>query len=376
MTKPENRWQLLLVADDGRIIPFKRIKGVALTLMILLVSLGLACAGLVWHLTIERARHARALEQLSEANRQAAHFKNEHELVAAELVLAEARMQKAGLPISRHQTQSSREALDDTAAAEPVPESTKAGEQKKSPPMAESTTGAAAGDQSAGIESETSPPETAPGSPPKAEPTEDIATRSERPVVALGPLTVTYDAGERRYLARFRVKNAGLRSEPVSGRCVVVLKGAGLGPDAWTALPGVSLVNGKPDGKQGQVFRISRFIDMKIEAAGETDPSTVDAATVYVFDASGAPLMEKDYPIDIPVREQPLPAKSSSLKPEPQKEADPGRPTPPAMDQTGRLSGSAAAGGEQPPPTAGPTDDLPPADRVEPVKKEDTRARY
>ena len=44
MTRPEKRWQLLLMADDGRIIPFKRIKGIAVTLVILLVLLGLVCA--------------------------------------------------------------------------------------------------------------------------------------------------------------------------------------------------------------------------------------------------------------------------------------------------------------------------------------------
>ena len=37
MTKPEKRWQLLLVADDGRIVPFKRVKGVVVTVAILMV---------------------------------------------------------------------------------------------------------------------------------------------------------------------------------------------------------------------------------------------------------------------------------------------------------------------------------------------------
>ena len=59
MAKPEKRWQLLLVADDGRIIPFKRIKGIAVTLAILLVILGLVCAGLGWQLTAEKVRHRR-----------------------------------------------------------------------------------------------------------------------------------------------------------------------------------------------------------------------------------------------------------------------------------------------------------------------------
>ena len=86
MAKPEKRWQLLLVADDGRIIPFRRIKGIAVTLAILMVVLGLVCAGLGWQLTAEKVRHRRTLAQLTDANRQVVHYKSEHELITAELL--------------------------------------------------------------------------------------------------------------------------------------------------------------------------------------------------------------------------------------------------------------------------------------------------
>ena len=48
MATSEKRWQLLLVADDGRIVPFKRVKGVVVTVAILMVLLGGLCAGLGW----------------------------------------------------------------------------------------------------------------------------------------------------------------------------------------------------------------------------------------------------------------------------------------------------------------------------------------
>jgi hypothetical protein len=70
MAKPEKRWQLLLVADDGRIIPFKRIKGMVMTLTVLLVLLVLICAGLAWQLTAEKVRHRRTADQLADATRQ------------------------------------------------------------------------------------------------------------------------------------------------------------------------------------------------------------------------------------------------------------------------------------------------------------------
>ena len=87
MATSEKRWQLLLVADDGRIIPFKRIKGLVVTLAILLVALGLICAGLGWQLTAEKVRHGRTQDQLADANHQLDRYKSENELITAELVL-------------------------------------------------------------------------------------------------------------------------------------------------------------------------------------------------------------------------------------------------------------------------------------------------
>jgi hypothetical protein len=62
-----------------------------------------ACSAPDWrgNLTAEKVRHRRSADRLADADRQMAHFKSEHELIAAELVLAEARMEKAGLLIPR-----------------------------------------------------------------------------------------------------------------------------------------------------------------------------------------------------------------------------------------------------------------------------------
>ena len=92
MAKPENRWQLLLVADDGRIIPFKRVKGLVVTLVVLLGILALACTVLGWLLTAEKVRHRGAKNRLADANRLVAQYKSKHELTTAELVLAQARL--------------------------------------------------------------------------------------------------------------------------------------------------------------------------------------------------------------------------------------------------------------------------------------------
>ncbi|HSO20572.1 MAG TPA: hypothetical protein VLT88_14005 [Desulfosarcina sp.] len=297
MVKPEKRWQLLLVADDGRIVPFKRIKGVAVGVVILLVLLGLFCAGLAWQLTAEKVRHHRTQEQLADADRQITHYKREHELIAAELVLAEARMEKAGLPVPRRKE---RIAPSHTASA-----------------ANDETAAGAASDEAAAASSEAPPAEAAaslqpaapaPASPepvaadaPVDEPAPSPAPPAEKPsVVDLGDLEMAHDIDKQTLMARFRVSNENARSSPIAGHCVVVLKSEQLDRDAWQAMPDVPMTEGVPDGERGRSFRISRFIDLEIIAPVQRDPSAFTTASVYVFDASGAVLLTRDFAIDLP----------------------------------------------------------------------------
>ena len=297
MTKPEKRWQLLLVADDGRIIPFKRIKGIALTMAILLVLLGLVCVGLGWQLTAEKIRHHRALDQLTDANRQVAHYKREHELITTELVLAEARLEKAGLRSPGIGERISQQPPVMSSDTEPVFEDQPDDGEKVIEPE---TTASPDADNQAAVPPTAAPvPSVAKAAAPEGSPT-TVTAKPEPPAVTLGDLELKYDAGEKNLLARFRVINNGPRSSPVAGRCVVVLKSDWMAPEAWLPMPALTLVNGRPDGEQGQAFKISRFIDVEIKAKGQMDPSAFTTATVFVFDTSGAQVLAKDFPIVIP----------------------------------------------------------------------------
>ena len=295
MAKPENRWQLLLVADDGRIVPFKRIKGIVLTLAVLMVLLGLLCAGLGWQWTAEKVRHRKTKDQLAGANRQLNHYKSEVELITAELVLAEVRMEEAGLPVTKRRERtlqpSSPKQMDISASED-------AAEQ----PPAGKTTPEAAPARESEKEASEAPQEIV--KPAKAD-SSGVAPADEKEkekpaAVALGDLTVLHDIQKKVLMARFRIDNNAPGSSKVAGKCVVVLKNDSLEPDSWLALPKVTLVNGVPDGKNGRAFRISRFIVMELMAPAETDPSVFDTARVYVFDSSEDPILEKDYPITLP----------------------------------------------------------------------------
>lgn len=295
MAKTENRWQLLLVADDGRIVPFKRIKGIALTLAVLLVLLGLLCAGLGWQWTAEKVRHRKTKNLLADANRQLNQYKSEVELITAELVLAEVRMEEAGLPVTKRRERVSRQVSlkqpDTTATAE---ETENAPEQKMAPES----------DSARESEKEDSTPPRETAKPAEADVSEAAPTvekeKKKPAAVALGELTVNHDTRKKILMARFRVNNNAPGSSKVAGKCVVVLKNDSLKPDSWLALPKVTLVDGVPDGKSGRAFRISRFVDMELMAPAETDPSVFDTARVYVFDSSEDPIIEKDYPITLP----------------------------------------------------------------------------
>jgi len=295
MAKPENRWQLLLVADDGRIVPFKRIKGIALTLAVLLVLLGLLSAGLGWQWTAEKVRHRKTKDRLADANRQLNHYKSEVELITAELVLAEVRMEEAGLPVTKRREralQPSSPKQTDISAPEDAAEQ---------PPEGKTTPETAPARESEKEASEAPQEIVKPAEADLSGAAPAEEKEKEKPaVVALGELTVRHDTRKKVLMARFRVNNIAPGSSKVAGKCVVVLKNESLEPDSWLALPKVTLVDGVPDGKNGRAFRISRFIVMELMAPAETDPSVFDTARVYVFDSSEDTILVKDYPITLP----------------------------------------------------------------------------
>lgn len=288
MTKPEKRWQLLLVADDGRIIPFKRFKGMAITLLIALVVVGLVCAGLGWQLKREITRHRQTLAQLDVAKRQAAQYKSENEIVTAELVLAEARMEKAGLPVPKRKPTNSNQKTEETAAdTEPTATTLADAQEQAKPASAKQSTPSQPDSQSKDIARSASPQKVLAAKTPPDNP----------PVVALGELEIDHNAAKRSLTATFRVSNTGPRSSPVHGRCLLVLKTDPADAHTWQGLPDGAVVDGKLDPQKGKNFKISRFIDMDLQATVGSDPSSITTATVYIYDDAGSIMLEKDFAI-------------------------------------------------------------------------------
>jgi hypothetical protein len=288
MATPEKRWQLLLVADDGRIIPFKHIKGIVLTLLILLVLMGLVCAGLGWQLTREKIKHDQTRGQLASARQEAARYKSENEIVSAELILAEARMEKAGLAVAHRQAPIPAEKTQPETDQTPEKQAEKIPASEQQAPPLKATTPSVESAKSA------IPPVMAPEPPLKKTP-----NLEEPPAVALGDMKLDQTPSTGRMTATFRVSNTGPRSSPAKGWCLVALKSDPADATTWIGLPEGALEDGKLDPRKGKNFKISRFVDVDIDAPLVDKPASFTTATVYIFDEAGAIVMEKDYPISL-----------------------------------------------------------------------------
>ena len=312
MTRADKRWQLLLVANDGRIIPFRHIKGIALMLVLVLLVLALLCLVLGWQLTTEKLRYRQTTTELNAARQDADRYKRELELLSADLVLNEARMEKAGLPVpdrtplpvpeerapetAPDETENDR-TVSDEPDADTIMDDVSADSGKTDTPAADNAAVAAAASDAS-----VAAPKPEPVSEPLPEPVSEPA--SEAATVAIKSPSIRHDAKRGKLFARFRIENTGDRSKPVAGRCVVVLTDAPDGAPDFS-MPEVPLEGGEPDGQAGQAFNIRRYMTMEISRQAPVDPSVYRAAVIHVFDDGGAPLLENRVPLDLPPPPQP-----------------------------------------------------------------------
>ncbi len=278
-----------MVADDGRIIPFRHVKGIVLTLIISLVITVTICAGLLWLLTKEKMNHHQTREQLSAAKQAAARYKSDNEIATAELVLAEARLQKAGGAHSDRDDRARQEKTDDHQPA------------SVTAPDGSNQTLSTAATQFASVQANR--PFLKPQPPPSPEkadadtPPKPMTPAAASSAVALGKMVFNHDPDRGRVTVNFRISNTGLRSASVEGWCVVALKGDPNHANTWIGMPDGSLMNKKIDFKKGKNFKISNFIDMDMQVGVGPGPLSVTNATVYIFDDAGSILLEKDFSI-------------------------------------------------------------------------------
>lgn len=286
MQTPEKRWQLLLVADDGRIVPFKRFRRLAIALILLLVIMILLCAGLGWQWAAERSRHDRTRKELAELRQTADQLKNSNKRLIAALATAEIRPEPVvatALP--------ARKEIADTASAD---------------------------GKTATATTDPSPKDDNPT------PEVPVALAPVRPTLSIVSPRITIDDQRQRLLLRLRIDSDGEASMPVTGRFVAVLSAPAGEPPAWISIPPVALPDGRPSGSDGQEFSVSQSVDVEAQAPVPRDTSLYSVARVYLFDGEGGLLLEETFPVALPAPPAPtVPAPTPTVPPVPQESKTP-----------------------------------------------------
>ncbi|MEX1346488.1 MAG: hypothetical protein AB1Z31_02050 [Desulfobacterales bacterium] len=267
---PGARWTLLFIGNRGKPITIKRFKGMVL---ITLCGLGLVIAlavGLYWwnrSILQEKNLLDSKLQELTEQNQELRH---ERDILLTRLVIAESRaLEKQDSVLERQSDeeppgQTGQVIYDSVSSPPPAMTTTNNGDQikVKAQPDAEST--------AAGLS------------------------------VAIEDFKLSVKSSNNSLRVRFKLKNTSSDSRHVSGHAIVVLKGEKIQENQWVSLPGISLIGGKPTGKQqGNAFGIKNFKMMQFTANKSRSPELFQTASVYVFAKTGELLLEQDFPVKL-----------------------------------------------------------------------------
>jgi hypothetical protein len=263
---PETRWTLLFIGNRGKPITLKRFKGMVLfTLLVICVVIVLAAGLFMWNRNIlhEKNQLESHLKKLEEQNQELRH---EKDILLTRMVVAESRAsEKPGsAPEKQIDEESPRQTKQDiTSTEQSVPPAT--------------TTTKTEGQNQVNVQPDSDLPESGLS-------------------VAIENFKLSVKSGNNSLRVRFKLKNTSPNSQHVSGHAIVVLKGEEIQQNQWVSLPEISLIEGKPTGRQqGHAFGISNFKIMRFTASKPHSPEKFQIASVYVFAQTGELLLEQDF---------------------------------------------------------------------------------
>jgi len=264
---PDTRWTLLFIGNRGKPITLKRFKGMVIfNLLVICVVFALAAGLFMWNRNIleEKNQLESNLNKLEEQNRELRH---EKDILLTRMVVAESRTseKQGSAPEKQIDEDSSRQTVQDTTDAE----------QFVPPAMSTTKT---EGQNQVEVQPDSNP-------------------AGSGLSVAIENFKLSVKSGNNSLRVRFKLKNTSPYSQHVSGHAIVVLKGEEIQQNQWMSLPGISLIDGKPTGRQqGNAFGISNFKIMRFTASKPHSPEKFQIASVYVFAETGELLLEQDFP--------------------------------------------------------------------------------
>jgi len=267
---PETRWTLLFIGNRGKPITLRRFKGmVIVNLLVICVVIVLAAGLFMWNRNIlqEKNQLESHLNKLEEQNQELRH---EKDILLTRMVLAESRTpEKQGSALEKQ--------IDEKSPRQTAQDTTNAG-QSVSPSMTATKTEV---QNQVKVQPDSDPPGLGLG-------------------VAIENFKLSVRSGNNSLKVQFKLKNTSPYSQHVSGHAIVVLKGEEVQQNQWVSLPGISLIEGKPTGRQqGNAFGISNFKIMRFTASKPHAPEKFQIASVYVFAQAGELLLKQDFPANL-----------------------------------------------------------------------------
>ena len=267
---PETGWTLLFIGNRGKPITLKRFKGMVLfTLFVICVIIALAVGLFLWNRNImgEKSQLESHLKKLEEQNQELRH---ERDILLTRLVVAK----------SRALDNQNRLPEKQTPAESPEQTEQGANRAEQSAPLDMKTT-EIEGQNQVKVQSNSDPP-------------------ASGMSVAIENFKFSVRSDNSSLRVQFKLKNTSPYSQHVSGHAIVVLKGEEIQQNEWVSLPGISLVEGKPTGRQqGSAFGISNYKIMRFTARKAHSPEKFQTASVYVFAKTGELLLEQDFPVTL-----------------------------------------------------------------------------
>ena len=300
--KRDRYWSVMLVGDHGRIIPFRRFKGIAISVvgglvLAVLVIIGLSIAYMLQANTIDELKTS-----IEESTRQIAKLRDEKDLLLAKLVV------------------NNKATVKEKQSEPPTSDSTAQKEDKNTAPEVPKP-------ENQTVEAAPKPsPEPQPA--PEKKPAQPVQLNAD-----IRHFEIKYQSQQNLLRCDFRIYNTSKPKSALAGRSVVVFKNMDEPPIKWLAVPRVQLADGVPNGKHGKSFKINNYRTMTFKAFGLKPPVRFNAASIYVYTSEGRLLLNREIPINIdvpappPRTPAPAPPKPTTGRPA----GAPGSQTQPAM---------------------------------------------
>jgi hypothetical protein len=328
--RSDSRWTLIFIGNHGKTITLNRFKGMVL-LAGAVVCISIAIAAGLLYLSLNIRQDKKQLESdLKDLKSQIKAIRFEKDVLMTKLVLAESRTKASPAKVPPQPIESAAP----SAAPQHNPAETEKPGQSGQPVK---------------IQKAPSPEKKAESPAAENQSVSDLS-------VALENFKISPRADENLLRVQFKIKNTTPNARRVSGHAIVVLKGEQLEPYKWLSIPGVSLSDGKPTGKQrGYTFGINYFKTMRFKANLPKSLPIYQTATVFIFTRNGDLLLEQDFPLNWSAG---LPAAASNPS-----SATPAAATKPSSPpQAGGTPPAAASTPPAPPPPAQPSPAAPTPD--------------